>query len=106
MDLDSARILHDSRGYNSCAFFCQQAAEKTAKALLYSIGESPFGDSVLQLLERFAEASGKDVSELRPLGIPMRCRLEALMKTMIMKSAREREHCSTREDSWTILGGN
>jgi HEPN domain-containing protein len=66
-DLGSARILHDSRRYNSCAFLCQQAAEKSAKALLFSVGESPFGHSVLQLLQRFAEACGKDVSELRAL---------------------------------------
>jgi HEPN domain-containing protein len=66
-DLESARILHESRRYNSCAFLCQQAAEKSVKALLFSVGESPFGHSVLQLLQRFAEASSKDISELRPL---------------------------------------
>jgi len=64
-DLQSARILHGSGRYNSCAFLCQQAAEKSAKALLYSVGESPFGHSALQLLQRFGEASGKDISELR-----------------------------------------
>jgi len=58
-DLETARILHESRRYNSCAFLCQQAAEKSAKALLYSVGESPYGHSVLQLLQRFAEACGK-----------------------------------------------
>jgi HEPN domain-containing protein len=67
-DLESARILHESRRYNSCAFLCQQAAEKSVKALLFSVGESPFGHSVLHLLQRFAEACGKDVSELRALG--------------------------------------
>jgi HEPN domain-containing protein len=65
-DLESARILHESRRYNSCAFLCQQAAEKSAKALLYSVGESPFGHSVLELLQRFAEATGSDISELSP----------------------------------------
>jgi HEPN domain-containing protein len=64
-DLQSARILHESQRYNSCAFLCQQAAEKSAKALLYSAGESPFGHSVLELLQRFAEATASDISELR-----------------------------------------
>jgi len=64
-DLETARILHESRRYNSCAFLCQQAAEKSAKALLYSVGESPYGHSVLQLLQRFAEACGKDISDVR-----------------------------------------
>ena len=64
-DLESARILHESRRYNWCAFLCQQAAEKSAKALLYSVGESPYGHSVMQLLQRFAQARGKDISELR-----------------------------------------
>jgi HEPN domain-containing protein len=66
-DLESARILHESRRYNSCAFLCQQAAEKCVKGLLYSIGESPFGHSVLELLQRFAQARGSDISELRSL---------------------------------------
>jgi HEPN domain-containing protein len=65
-DLESARILHESRRYNSCAFLCQQAADKSAKALLYSVGESPYGHSVMQLLRRFAQARGRYVSELRP----------------------------------------
>lgn len=66
-DLESAHILHESRRYNSCAFLCQQASEKAAKALLFAIGESPFGHSVLQLLQRFTEAREKDISELKPL---------------------------------------
>jgi HEPN domain-containing protein len=66
-DLESTGILHESRRYNSCAFLCQQAAEKSVKPSLFSVGESPFGHSVLQLLQRFAEASSNDISELRPL---------------------------------------
>jgi len=66
-DLESARILHESRRYNSSAFLCQQAAEKSVKALLYSVGESPFGHSVLELLERFAKAGQRNLSELRTL---------------------------------------
>lgn len=67
-DLETAKVLHDAARYNSCAFLCQQAAEKAAKALLYSIGESPFGHSVKVLLQRFAEASGTNISELVSYG--------------------------------------
>jgi len=66
-DLETARILHDSRRYNSCAFTCQQAGEKAAKALLYLIGESPFGHSIRELLARYAETKGENLQELLPL---------------------------------------
>ena len=66
-DLETARILHESRRYNSCAFICQQAGEKAAKALLYSIGESPFGHSVRELLLRYAEAKNESLEELLSL---------------------------------------
>jgi len=66
-DLETAQILHDSRRYNSCAFICQQAGEKAAKALLYSIGESPFGHSVRELLSRYAEAKHESLEELLSL---------------------------------------
>ncbi len=63
-DLETAQILHKSRRYNSCAFICQQAGEKAAKALLYVIGESPFGQSVHELLARYAEAKHENLGEL------------------------------------------
>jgi len=63
-DLETAQILHESRRYNSCAFICQQAGEKAAKALLYVIGESPFGQSVHELLARYAEAKHENLGEL------------------------------------------
>ena len=66
-DHETARILHDSRRYNSCAFICQQAGEKAAKALLYLIGESPFGHSVRELLSRYAEERHENLEELLPL---------------------------------------
>ena len=66
-DLETARILHQSRRYNSCAFNCQQAAEKAAKALLYSGGESPFGHSVRELIARYAESKRKNLYELLSL---------------------------------------
>ncbi len=67
-DLETARILHDARRYNSSAFLCQQGAEKAAKALLYSIGEAPFGQSVRALLQRFGEASKAAIPELVSYG--------------------------------------
>lgn len=65
-DLETARILHESRRYNSCAFICQQAGEKAAKGLLYMIAESPFGHSVRELLARYAEAKHENLEELLP----------------------------------------
>ena len=58
-DLETARILHGSRRYNAAAFYCHQAAEKAAKAMLYSVNEAPWGHSIRVLLERYSEASGK-----------------------------------------------
>lgn len=34
-DLRTAEILFSSQRYGPCAFFCQQAAEKGLKAMLY-----------------------------------------------------------------------
>ncbi len=39
--------------YNASCFYAHQAAEKAAKALLYSVNEAPWGHSVRLLLERF-----------------------------------------------------
>jgi len=66
-DHGTARMLHDSRRYNSCAFICQQAGEKAAKGLLYLIGESPFGQAVRELLSRYAEERHENLGELLPL---------------------------------------
>ena len=65
-DLETARLLRDAKRFNACAFYCQQAGEKAAKALLYWAGEVPFGHSVRELLERFSESSGESVDELLP----------------------------------------
>jgi HEPN domain-containing protein len=51
-DLTTARILFESRRYGPCAFFCQQAAEKALKAVVYSCGEKPWGHSVPALLDQ------------------------------------------------------
>jgi HEPN domain-containing protein len=39
-DLETAQILFDSQRYGPCAFFCQQAAEKLLKAVIYNAGRS------------------------------------------------------------------
>lgn len=67
-DLESGSILHEAGRYNSCAFLCQQAAEKAAKALLYSVGEAPFGHSVKNLLQRYAESAHENISQLISYG--------------------------------------
>lgn len=51
-DVNTARILFDSKRYGPCAFFCQQAAEKAVKAALYRSGERPWGHSVASLLDQ------------------------------------------------------
>lgn len=51
-DLDTAQILFDAARYGPCAFFCQQAAEKALKAVLYDLGERPWGHSVSSLLDQ------------------------------------------------------
>ena len=51
-DLKTAQILFDSDRYGPCAFYCQQAAEKALKAVLYNIGERPWGHSGSSLLDQ------------------------------------------------------
>jgi len=55
-DLQTARILAESRRYGPCAFYCQQAAEKALKSVLYSVGERPWGHSVPALLDQICAA--------------------------------------------------
>ena len=63
-DLETARILHREKRYNAAAFYAHQAAEKAAKALLYSVNEAPWGHSVRVLLERYFEARGEASEDL------------------------------------------
>jgi len=62
-DFDTARILHREGRYNAAVFYSQQCGEKAVKALLFKINESPWGHSVRELLERFHEATGRDLDE-------------------------------------------
>jgi len=51
-DLKTAQILLDAHRYGPCAFFCQQAAEKMLKVVIYNAGEKPWGHSVPSLLDQ------------------------------------------------------
>lgn len=57
-DLETAEILHRNRRHNAAAFYAHQAAEKAAKAMLYSVNEAPWGHSVRVLLQRYYQAAG------------------------------------------------
>jgi len=58
-DLETAKILHKNGRYNAAAFYSHQAAEKAAKAMLYSANEAPWGHSVRILLQRYYKAKGE-----------------------------------------------
>ena len=62
-DLETAKILHNSRRYNAAAFYAHQAAGKAAKAMLYAVNEAPWGHSVRVLLERFSKAKEARLDE-------------------------------------------
>lgn len=63
-DMDTAQILFDSERYGPCAFFCQQAAEKSLKAVLYQAGERPWGHSVSSLLDQICAVFRIDPGEV------------------------------------------
>jgi len=54
-DLNTAQTLFENERFGPCAFFCQQAAEKALKALLYSKGIRVLGHSIVGLLGRVTE---------------------------------------------------
>lgn len=53
-DLATAEILFSSKRYSACSFHAQQAAEKAMKALLFSLRQSAYGQSVWDLYLRAA----------------------------------------------------
>ena len=57
-DLETAEILLRNGRYNAACFYAHQAAEKAAKALLYSVNEGPWGHSVRLLIERWFSVKG------------------------------------------------
>jgi HEPN domain-containing protein len=78
-DMSTAQVLFDSKRYGPCAFYCQQAAEKALKAVLYQTGERPWGHSLSSLLDQLcvtlridpagapqAEAQALDEHYMRP----------------------------------------
>jgi HEPN domain-containing protein len=88
-DLETAQILFGSQRYGPCAFFCQQAAEKMLKAVIYNAGEKPWGHSVPSLLDQacvilqielskapVAEAEMLDEHYVRPRYPDARCGVE------------------------------
>ena len=62
-DLDTAKILYEKKRYNAAVFYAHQAAEKAVKALLYSINEAPWGNSIRSLLHRFFKSQRIDIDE-------------------------------------------
>ena len=63
-DLETAVLLYRAGRWNAAAFYAQQAGEKAAKALLYSVNEAPWGRSARLLLERYFERMGVRDEEL------------------------------------------
>jgi len=62
-DLETAEILLRNGRYNAACFYAHQAAEKAAKALLYSVNEGPWGHSVRLLMERWFSVRGLTPSD-------------------------------------------
>jgi len=54
-NLASAHDLFKKRRYGLCAFHCQQTAEIGLKAVLYSVGDRPYGHSLKIFLADIAE---------------------------------------------------
>ena len=50
-DLEAARVSAANGLYEWACFQAQQAAEKAVKALLYALGRSPWGHSIVELME-------------------------------------------------------
>jgi HEPN domain-containing protein len=89
-DLETARILLDADRFGPCAFFCQQSAEKSLKAVIYDADERPWGHSIPSLLDQVcavlriepeltpgAEAEALDEHYIRPRYPDARSREEA-----------------------------
>lgn len=62
-DLTTATILFEAERYGPCAFYCQQAAEKALKAVLYAAGERPWGHSIPSLLDQACVVLGMAQAE-------------------------------------------
>jgi len=55
-DLEAASFLHKHGKYAQACFFCQQAAEKAAKALWLVFDVEPWGHSVTRLFKEFPDS--------------------------------------------------
>ncbi len=71
IDLESAENNLGFKSYELVCFLSHQVAEKSLKALLYSIGLRPFGHSLRDLLNQVI----KNKKQL-PLEIPIECAIE------------------------------
>jgi len=71
IDLESAENNLGFKSYELVCFLSHQVAEKSLKALLYSIGLRPFGHSLRELLNQVI----KNKKQLT-LEIPMECAIE------------------------------
>jgi HEPN domain-containing protein len=56
-DLETAKILLESRRFAHACFHAQQAGEKALKALWYSRDVDPWGHSIRKLIEDLAEVN-------------------------------------------------
>ena len=52
-DFEMAQILFSSKKYNGAVFYYVQSAEKAIKALLFYCNLTPWGHSILNLLEEY-----------------------------------------------------
>jgi HEPN domain-containing protein len=54
-DMVAARALRDASSHAASCFYAQQAVEKALKAVWHVVDQEPWGHSVVQLLNDFAE---------------------------------------------------
>jgi len=63
-DLKNAHILFENQGYNTVIFLSQQASEKAVKSLLFSEGINGWGQSIINLLKKYAEIRNRDIHSI------------------------------------------
>ena len=110
-DLETAQILLGSGRYGPCAFYCQQAAEKALKAVLYDTGERPWGHSLSSLLDQICvvlkidpaaspqtEAQALDEHYMRPRYPDARTEVECRIRPRRLPKIL----CRSRAASWIL----
>ena len=66
-DLDSARILRKNSKFAHSCFHCQQAGEKSLKALWYFVDADPWGHSVKKLIDDLAQVDSDAFKKVKHL---------------------------------------